>query len=95
MQANTRRKHDAVRECARANATISETMERAGFPSKDALWVFCKRWGLRDEYAAMRARQDAVAPPMLGPKREAVLPRAGKRVRLPNGITVWRHALAS
>lgn len=92
MQSNTRRKYDAVRECARANATVAETVERAGFPSKEALWVFCKRWELRDEYAAMRARQDETAPPTLGPKRSHSIRRAGKRVRLPNGIITWQTA---
>lgn len=42
-----------VRFLAEQGATLEEVVTRGGFPSKDALWVFCKRRGMRELYMSL------------------------------------------
>lgn len=90
MKPHTAARHATIVACAAASATVDQTVTEAGFTSKDALWVFCKRWGLREEYLAMRDRQPVLRVITSRREHEPMRP-VGRRHLKHNGVTVWRR----
>ena len=51
--ANADARAEDVRFLAESGATLEQVVQRGGFPSKEALWAFCKRRGMRELYASL------------------------------------------
>lgn len=55
MQRRTRDRVELIQELAEDGCTVEDVMHFGGFPSKDALSLFCRRWGLNEIYLSLPA----------------------------------------